>query len=175
MGAERVVVTGASGGVGLAAVQLAKRRGATVVAVCSPDKAADVTAQGADRTVGRDADLRAELGDEPVDVVVDIVGGPTVPRLLELLRPGGRYALAGAIGGPLVEIDLRTVYLNDLSLLGCTFQEDVVFESLVAYLDREELRPVVAQTYPLSQIRQAQSDVLDKRHVGKLVVVPPPV
>ena len=175
VGAERVLVTGASGGVGLAAVQLAKRRGATVIAVCSPAKAADVLAEGADMTLERGADLASALGHNSVDVVVDIVGGSQTADLLELLRPGGRYAVAGAIGGPLVEIDLRTVYLKDLSLLGCTFQDDEVFENLVAYIERNEIRPVVSKTYPLSAIAQAQQDFLSKKHTGKLVLLPPAV
>ncbi|GAA0521524.1 alcohol dehydrogenase [Saccharopolyspora subtropica] len=175
VGAERVLVTGASGGVGLAAVQLAKRRGATVTAVCSAAKAADVRAQGADRTVERGADLIAALGRTSVDVVIDLVGGPQSAQLLDLLRPGGRYAIAGAIGGPVAELDLRTLYLNDLSIFGCTFQEDVVFENLVAYLEHGELRPVVSRTYPLAEIARAQADFLAKKHLGKLVLVPPAV
>ncbi|MFI1356142.1 alcohol dehydrogenase family protein [Streptomyces sp. NPDC020898] len=173
VGAERVLVTGASGGVGLAAVQLAKRRGATVIAVCSATKAADVMAQGADRTVDRGADLINALGGGSVDVVIDLVGGPQVPSLLDLLRPGGRYAIAGAIGGPLAEIDLRTLYLKDLSVFGCTFQEDDVFENVIKYVESEEVRPVVSRTYPLEAIAQAQEDFLTKRHLGKLVLIPP--
>ncbi|MBZ4018311.1 alcohol dehydrogenase family protein [Streptomyces purpurogeneiscleroticus] len=173
VGPERVLVTGASGGVGLAAVQLAKRRGATVIAVCSAAKAADVKAQGADRTIDRGADLVGVLGAGSLDVVIDLVGGSQVPRLLELLRPGGRYAIAGAIGGPLAEIDLRTLYLKDLSLFGCTFQEDEVFENLIGYIERGEVRPVVSRTYPLADIARAQEDFLGKKHPGKLVLIPP--
>jgi NADPH:quinone reductase-like Zn-dependent oxidoreductase len=169
---ERVLVTGASGGVGLAAVQLAKRRGATVIAVCSAAKAAEVTAQGADRTVDRGADLVEALGRGSVDVVVDLVGGPQWPQLLEVLRRGGRYATAGAIGGPIAEIDLRTLYLKDLTLLGCTFQEDEVFENLIGYIERDEFRPVVSRVYPLAEIATAQADFLSKAHIGKLVLVP---
>jgi NADPH:quinone reductase-like Zn-dependent oxidoreductase len=146
-----------------------------VTAVCSPAKAAQVAEQGADRTVDRDADLVAALGRASFDVVVDLVGGPGFPRLLDLLRPGGRYAISGAIGGPLAEIDLRTVYLKDLSLLGCTFQDDEVFEDLIGYVERGEVRPVVARTYRLDEIARAQADFLKKEHVGKLVLVPPPV
>ena len=173
VGAERVLVTGASGGVGLAAVQLAKRRGATVTAVCSASKAADVTAQGADRTVDRGEDLVRALGRSSVDVVIDLVGGPRFPQVLDLLRPGGRYAVAGAIGGPIAELDLRTLYLKDLSLFGCTFQEDEVFENLVDYVERGEVRPVVSGTYPLAEIASAQEAFLTKRHIGKLVLIPP--
>ena len=172
-GAERVLITGASGGVGLAAVQLAKRRGATVTAVCSAAKAAQVRAEGADRTVDRGTDLVAELGRNSFDVVIDIVGGPEAGQLLELLRSGGRYAIAGAISGPVAEIDLRTIYLKDLSLLGCTFQEDEVFENLITYIEANEIRPVVSKTYPLSDIAQAQEDFLSKKHTGKLVLLPP--
>jgi NADPH:quinone reductase-like Zn-dependent oxidoreductase len=171
--AERVLVTGASGGVGLAAVQLARRRGAMVIAVCSAAKAADVRAQGADHTVDRGADLISALGRASVDVVIDLVGGPQHSRLLDLLRRGGRYAISGAIAGPVAEIDLRTLYLKDLSLFGCTFQEDEVFENLIRYIERGEVRPVVSRTYPLSEIVRAQEDFLRKEHVGKLVLIPP--
>ncbi len=106
-----------------------------------------------------------------VDVVVDLVGGPEWPRLLELLRSGGRLATAGAIGGPIVELDLRTLYLRDLALFGCTYQDEVVFENLVGYVERGEIRPVVARTYPLSEIVQAQRDFVAKRFVGKLVLI----
>jgi NADPH:quinone reductase-like Zn-dependent oxidoreductase len=173
VGPERVLVTGASGGVGLAAVQLARRRGATVTAVCSSAKAADVEAQGASQTVDRGTDLVGALGRASVDVVVDLVGGSQFSQLLDLLRPGGRYAIAGAIGGPVAEIDLRTLYLKDLSLFGCTFQEDDVFENLVGYLERGEVHPVVSRTYALQDIRQAQEAFLTKEHIGKLVLVPP--
>ncbi len=121
VGVQKVIITGASGGVGLAAVQLAKLRGAEVIAICSPSKADAVRAAGADQVIDRGENLLAALGLRSADVVVDVVGGAGVSELLGLLRRGGRYAIAGAIGGPLSEIDLRTVYLNDLSLFGCTF------------------------------------------------------
>ena len=127
VGAERVLVTGASGGVGSAAVQLAKRRGAHVIAVASTTKADTVRAIGADEVVDRRADLVAAIGHDDVDVVIDLVAGTSWPRLLDVLRCGGRYATAGAIAGPLVELDVWTLYLKDLTLFGCTFQEDEVF------------------------------------------------
>lgn len=173
VGAERVLITGASGGVGSAAVQLAKRRGAEVIAICAASKAHEVRALGADRTIDRNADLVASLGRNSIDVVVDIVAGPTWPQLLDVLRLGGRYACAGAIAGPITELDVRTLYLKDLTLYGCTFQEDEVFQNLVRYIEAGEIRPVVAKTYPLAEIAQAQRDFLSKTHTGKLVLIPP--
>ncbi len=175
VGAERVLVTGASGGVGSAAVQLAKRRGAEVIAICTAAKAGEVRALGADRCIERSADLVAELGRNSVDAVIDMVGGPGFPALLDVLRPGGRYAVAGAIAGPICELDLRTVYLKDLTLHGCTFQEVAVFDNLIRYIEAGEIRPVVARTYPLSEIAQAQADFMSKKHTGKLVLIPPQV
>lgn len=172
VGKETVLITGASGGVGSAAIQLAKRRGATVIAVSAAAKADAVKALGADRVVDRNCDLVATLGKNAVDVVVDLVAGPAWPSLLEILKGGGRYVASGAIAGPIVELDVRTLYLKDLSLLGSTYQSDVVFENLIGYIERGEIRPVVAKTYPLKNIVEAQTDFLAKKHTGKLVLIP---
>lgn len=172
VGKETVLITGASGGVGSAAIQLAKRRGATVIAVSAATKADAVKALGADQVVDRNCDLVATLGKNAVDVVVDLVAGPAWPCLLEVLKGGGRYVASGAIAGPIVELDVRTLYLKDLSLLGSTYQSDVVFENLIGYIERGEIRPVVAKTYPLKNIVEAQTDFLAKKHTGKLVLIP---
>ena len=173
VGTERVLITGASGGVGSAAVQLAKRRGATVIALSSIAKKAEVLALGADQVLDRKADLIAELGTGSIDVVIDLVAGEQWPSFLEVLRRGGRYATAGAIAGPICQIDVRTLYLKDLTLMGCTFQEDEVFANLISYIEAGEIRPVVATIYPLRDIAQAQDDFLAKKHTGKLVLIPP--
>ena len=68
--------------------------------------------------------------------VIDVVGGPRFSSLLEVLRRNGRYAVSGAIGGPFVELDLRTLYLKDLRLLGCTQLEPKVFPNLIEYIER---------------------------------------
>ncbi len=170
---ETVLVTGASGGVGSAAVQLARRRGARVIAVAGAAKAEDVTALGADAVIARGDGLVDRLGREAVDVVVDLVGGPQWPELLEILKRGGRYAASGAIAGPMVQLDLRILYLKDLRLVGCTVLEDGVFGNLVGYIERGEIRPVVAKTYPLAEIVSAQKTFLEKRFTGKIVLVPP--
>jgi NADPH:quinone reductase-like Zn-dependent oxidoreductase len=169
---EAVLVTGASGGVGSAAVQLARRRGACVHAVADPAKAEAILSLGATRVVPRDANLIGELGLESVDVVIDVVGGLHFPQLLAVLKRTGRYACAGAIAGPVVELDLRTLYLKDLQLLGCTIPAPEVFRSLIGYLERQEIRPLISAIYPLRDIAAAQTAFLSKRHVGKIVLVP---
>jgi len=164
LGAERVLITGASGGVGSAAVQLAKRRGAHVTALTSRSKAAELRALGADETRDRDA----ALPERAYDVVLDLVGGPRWTGLIDALRNGGRYVTAGAIAGPIVELDLRTLYLRDLSFFGCTHQPAHVFTDLVGYIEAGEIRPVVAATYPLRELHAAQEAFLSKSHVGKI-------
>ena len=167
---ERVLITGASGGVGSAAVQLAKRRGAVVIAMASTEKAEVVRALGANQVVPRDADLQALFGAEYFDAAVDIVGGAQFGAILNTLKRGGRYGVSGAISGPVVDLDLRTLYLKDLRLLGCTVLEAQVFPNLIGYIERGEIKPLVAATYPLTDIVAAQVAFLTKRHVGKIVL-----
>lgn len=162
--AERVLITGASGGVGSAAIQLAKRRGAHVTALTSPSKAQDLKALGADETLGRDEALPGRT----YDVVLDLVGGPRWLDLIDALKNGGRYVTAGAIAGPIVELDLRTLYLRDLTLLGCTHQPANIFTDLVRYIEDGEIRPVVSATYRLKDLREAQEAFLAKSFVGKI-------
>lgn len=164
---ERVLITGASGGVGLAAVQLALLRGAEVTGQCSLPKSQAVRAAGA-------AILDRATPPKPraFDVVIDIVGGDGFQTRLEALRPGGRYATSGAVGGPMVKGDLRTVYLNDLTLFGCTHQPREVFAGLVTIINTARIRPVVSKTYPMRDIALAQADLAAGRYPGKLVLVP---
>jgi NADPH:quinone reductase-like Zn-dependent oxidoreductase len=170
---ERVLITGASGGVGSAAVQLAKRRGAEIVAIAGKTKVDSVKSLGAHKVIDRGAKITDAVGPSGIDLVVDLVAGPQWPQLLDVLKKGGRYVCAGAIAGPMVELDVRTLYLNDLTLIGCTFQKDVIFENLVTYIEKREIRPLVAQTYPLKDIVRAQNDFIKKNFIGKLVLLPP--
>lgn len=163
----RVLITGASGGVGLAAVQLAGHLGAVVTAQCSPEKAGPVRATGA-QVLSREEALPARS----FDVVIDLVGGPGFAARLDSLRPGGRYATSGAVAGPLVQADLRRIYLNDLSILGATYQSPEVFAGLVGLINAGALRPVIGRTYALREIALAQEDLARGRYPGKLVLVP---
>ena len=165
---QHVLVTGASGNVGLAAVQLAALRGAQVTALAAPEKAAAVCSAGAFSTLGRNADLP----EGQFDAVIDVVAGPIWPQLIMAVRPGGNYAVAGAIAGPVVPADLRDIYLRDITIHGCTFQPPEVFRRLVDLVNQGLLHPMIAKTYPLSNITQAQADFVAKTYVGKLVLIP---
>jgi NADPH:quinone reductase-like Zn-dependent oxidoreductase len=88
--------------------------------------------------------------------------------LLNCLKNGGRYAVAGAIAGPIVELDLRTLYLKDLAFFGCTRQDPKVFEDLIGYIERGEIRPMISRTFPLKDMVAAQEAFLSKRYAGKI-------
>ena len=167
---DQVLVTGASGGVGSAVIQLAKARGASVVAVTTPAKFDQIIRLGADQTLARDSDIAGELGHNSIDVVIDLVAGKQWPALLDVLKPFGRYATSGAIAGPLVELDLRTLYLKDLTLFGCTVLGKDVFPNLVKRIEAEEVTALVARSFALTQLAEAQKQFASKLHVGKLVI-----
>lgn len=165
-----VLVTGASGGVGSAAVQLAKARGAKVVGITSTSKLDKVLNLGAEQVLMRSESVVQILGKDSVDVVIDLVAGKQWPDLLDVIKPFGRYAVAGAIGGPHVELDIRTLYLKDLSLFGCTVLNEGVFANLIKRIESNEIFPIVARTFPLIQITDAQSFFETKQYIGKLVI-----
>nr|WP_232822029.1 zinc-binding dehydrogenase [Desertihabitans aurantiacus] len=131
---ETVLVSGASGGVGLAAVQLARARGARVLAISSGTKGDSVREAGAHAVVDRGADVVAqvrELAPDGVDVVLDVVAGDLVADGLPLLREGGRWVVAGALGGYQVTVDVRRLYLHNAQLVGSSMHTRRHFELLV--------------------------------------------
>ncbi|QBF84029.1 NAD-dependent epimerase/dehydratase family protein [Shewanella maritima] len=167
---DLVLISGASGGVGSAAIQLAKARGAKVIAITSKSKFAEITAIGADVVLDRNDDLAKKLGQNSVDVVIDLVAGEQWPQFLQVLKPFGRYATSGAIAGPIVELDVRTLYLKDLSLFGCTILAKDVFANLIARIEAKQIKPLIANRFALSEIAQAQQEFELKKHIGKLVI-----
>lgn len=170
---DTVLVPGASGGVGGALVQLAKRRGARVIALASEAKHADVAALGADEVLPRaPTNLKAALSGEKITVLADVVGGAYWPTMIDVLERGGRYTCSGAIAGPIVEMDLRTFYLRDLTFTGSTVIDLEVMPNLVRYIEQGEIQPALAATYPLSELHEAQSAFIAKQHTGNIVVVP---
>lgn len=179
---ERVLVTGAAGGVGSGIIQLCRARGAIPYAVTSRGKEDLLKRIGAEDVVFRDTDDRSEAdlvtaveqatGGQPIDVVADLVGGSMFNDLLRILRPEGRYTTAGAIGGPVVQLDLRTMYLKHLELHGSSQGTRGAFRRLVGYIEQGQIAPLLAGTFRLSDFHRAQQTFMSKQFVGKLVVVP---
>ena len=168
-----VLVTGASGGVGSALIQLAKRRGAKVVAMANPDKHDEIK-----QTLNPDVlipsrpdnpkNVQKKVGE--ISVVCDVVGGKLFGELIGWLKRGGRYTCSGAIAGPIVELDLRTLYLNDLTFHGSTVTPPSIFQNLIKYIEANEIKPIIAKTFPLQNLKDAQKMFTDKNHVGNIVV-----
>jgi alcohol dehydrogenase len=156
---QEVLITGASGNV----------MGARVTGIAAPSKAATVMEEGAAEVIARDTPLPPDR----YHAVIDLVGGPGVAALIDALRPGGQYAVAGAIAGPMIEADLRRIYLRDITLHGCTFQPPHVFARLMEMVRAGEVRPRISATYPLRDIARAQAEFQAKTHTGKLVLLPP--
>ncbi|WP_226832488.1 alcohol dehydrogenase family protein [Brachybacterium sp. FME24] len=173
---ERVLVTGASGGVGSAIIQLARARRAIPYAVTSAGKEEALRTIGAEGVILRETeDLVAEVArvvDAPVDVVADLVAGAMFNDLLRILRPEGRYTTAGAIAGPVVDLDLRTMYLKQLELHGSSQGTRTAFRRLVGYIENGTIAPLLDRTFRLSDFHEAQRTFLGKSYIGKLVVVP---
>ncbi len=169
-GDDTVLISGASGGVGIALMQLCKLRGAKVIAIASASKQAFVQDLGADMVCDRHSPAET-LADDEITVYLDTVGGDHFPTLLKKLVVGGRYVTCGAIGGPIVELDLRNLIYKDLELMGATRMNATVFQNIVSYINQNLLKPVVAKTFPLSDIKTAQQAFQSKRFCGKVVIV----
>ena len=73
----------------------------------------------------------------------------------------------------MVQFDMRDFYLTDLNLIGCTAWDEPVFPNLVGYVERGEIRPLLAKTFPLAEIATAQAEFLEKKHFGNFVLLPP--
>jgi NADPH:quinone reductase-like Zn-dependent oxidoreductase len=172
---DTVLVPGASGGVGSALIQLANRRGATTIAMASEDKHAQLASANPAAILPRSpanlkAALKQAIGQDTVSVVADVVGGAMWPTLIDVLARSGRYTCAGAIAGPIVELDLRTFYLRDLTFTGATVVPPGVFADLVGYIERGEIKPLLAASYPLEDLHTAQQAFIEKKHTGNIVL-----
>lgn len=172
---ETALVSGASGGVGIALVQIARARGARVLAISSGSKIDSVREAGAHRVLDRARDvaeqIRAAAG-EGIDVALDVVAGDLVSAGLPLLREGGRWVVAGALAGYRVTLDVRRLYLHNAQVIGSAMHTPAHFDLLMDLARRAEVRPVIAATFPLDQAARAQQELARRRHVGKIVLHP---
>jgi NADPH:quinone reductase-like Zn-dependent oxidoreductase len=149
---------------------LAKARGAKVIAITSPSKFDEIKLLGASQVISRHENIVEVLGKNSVSVVIDLVAGESWGDFLEVLEPHGRYAVSGAIAGPIVELDIRTLYLKNLSFFGCTKLKPEVFRNLIKRIEKKEIKPLVAKVFLLEDIVDAQKEFLKKKHIGKIVL-----
>jgi NADPH:quinone reductase-like Zn-dependent oxidoreductase len=174
---ESCAIVGAGGGVATAAVQVAKRLGARVaVSTRSEPKAEKARALGADEAFVTsearplDRALWEWSGKRGVDLVLDSVGAPTVARSVRSLARGGRLVVIGATAGPVVEVDLRTIFWRQASIRGSTMAGRREFESALAGLADGGLRPVIDSAYPLEEGRAALERLDSPELFGKVVL-----
>jgi len=177
---EAVLITGASGGVATAAVQIARLAGARVFALTTGDNVDRVRALGAhvvyDRESGDAGDWSREIwkdtGKRGVDVAFDSVGRAIWPQLLRALARGGRLVTYGATTGADAATDVRVVFWKQIEILGTTMASPREFDAVMRLVFRRELRPVVDVELPLAEVRQAHERLEAGRHFGKIVLVP---
>ncbi len=175
---ELLVVVGASGGVGVACVQLGKRAGARVIACTSSDeKARRLRAVGADETVaaadGQFGRAVWELtGKRGADVVVDYSGKATWPQSLRAVRRGGRLVCCGATSGYDAVTDLRYLWVREIDIRGSDGWAEDDLRTLTRLVETNELHPVIHAVLPLSRAREAVAELEERRAFGKVLVVP---
>ncbi|NEQ40116.1 MAG: zinc-binding dehydrogenase [Okeania sp. SIO3I5] len=169
---DTVIITGASGGVGSAAIELCKIRGAIVIAIVGANKEHLAKELGADYAYARDEKLADNLAKHEVTVTVDLVAGEYFSLVFKSLVVGGRYVTSGAIAGPLVELDMRDLIYKDVEMRGANRYGPEVFQNLLGYIERGLLNPAVAKIFPLSQMEEAQKFFQSKSFFGKVVITP---
>ncbi|MEL7036466.1 MAG: alcohol dehydrogenase family protein [Cyanobacteria bacterium J06592_8] len=167
---DTVVITGASGGVGSALIQLSKIRGAKVIAIVSANKEQFAKDIGADYIYRRDDSLESNLAQHQITLALDVVGGNYFNLMIKNLQPRGRYVSCGAIGNPMVSLDLRDLIYKDLEMIGATRLESEVFQRLVGYLEKGLLKPLVTKVFQLPEIKEAQQFFQTKGFFGKVVI-----
>ena len=186
---DAVLVTGASGGVGTALLQLCRLLGAVPYALASPGKDAILRDLGAEAVIHRttpealEAAVAAATGGRVIDAVMDLLGGDWTARLIGLMcrsmtarRGKPRIAIAGASAGNLSMIPWTLIYLNQVQIHGVSHGTRDEARRLIAWLRAGALRPVLAEIIPLSRLREAEQAFVDRAagFVGKMVIVPDP-
>ena len=175
---ETVLVLGASGGVGHAAVQIADHAGADVIATASTEEKREYAREiGADETVDYTevdfSEAVRELTDgRGVDVVVDHIGGETWGKSIKSLRKGGRLVTCGATGGFNPETDVRRLFWNQLELIGSTMATPGQVDDVLELVWDGTLEPRIRDVLPMSETARAHEMIEEREGFGKVVVVP---
>jgi len=184
---ESVLVLGASGGVGLAAIQLAKALGARVIAgLTSPSKAALVRDAGADAVVDLSADsdaIRREIlaanNGKGVNIVFDVIGGAPLEAALKAVAWKGRVLVAGFASGAVPAIRANYLLIKNISVLGFSsnsYEDEApelvtqAFSELLSLVEQNRIDPTIHAIYPFEQFQTGLDDIAGRRVVGKVVL-----
>ncbi len=175
---ESVLILGASGGVGIACLQLCKMVGATVIAAAgSDDKCRRLAELGADHTINYNAEDFSKAawklsGKQGVDVVINYTGGDTWVPSLRCMKPRGKLLTCGATAGYSTENDMRFIWVRELQLLGSNGYSKENIATALRYVAEGRFKPVISHVLPLSEAREAERLLESRDFIGKIVLVP---
>jgi NADPH:quinone reductase-like Zn-dependent oxidoreductase len=175
---ERVLVLGAGGGVGVAAVQIARRLGAYVFGVTSgSDRTQRLEEVGVGRVIDRltedfESVVMNETEGSGVDVVVNPVGGATWRPAIRSLAMGGRMLICGATIGDDPDLSIREIYQSHRQILGAPLGNRQDFRSVLDVLSRGEMEPAIHATMPLEVVAEAHRLIEEGKSFGKVVLLP---
>lgn len=179
---ETLLIHAGASGVGIAATQIAKAFGARVIAsVRSDEKAEAIRPFGADVIYNsKKTDTLAVMEENPVDLVIDCVGGADMGKCFAALNRGGRWIMIATLGGNMTEIDLKTVYKKGIRLIGSTLRSRTpafkaeILASLVRdvfpYFESNAFRPHIYKVYPWAEAETAQEEMRNNNNIGKIVL-----
>ena len=173
-----VVITGASGGLGIAAIQIVKALGGRSIAITSTDSKVERLRQiGADHVVvspdGAFGEaVRGLTGGRGVDLVVELIGSPTFHGALRSLAPGGRVAVIGELFGKPVEINLGLMIIKEWGLFGVQSASGPELAEVLAFMHAHRLAPVIARTLPLENAPEAHRALADREVIGRVLLKP---
>ena len=184
---ETLLVHGGSSGIGTAAIQMASRLGARVMATAgSAEKCAACLDLGAERAVNyREEDFveaaKAFSGGQGVDVILDMVGGDYVARNIDALARGGRIASIAFLRGSKVELDLMPLLMKHLTITASTLRPQTIEqkgaianalrERIWPLIEAGDIKPVIDSTFPLADAAEAHRLMESSRHIGKIMLV----
>lgn len=175
---DLVLILGASGGVGVACLQLAKMIGARVIAAAGSDEKCDQLRQlGADMTINYKSEEFSKaawrLSDKKgVDVVVNYTGGDTWVPSLRTLKPRGKLLTCGATAGYVTDNDMRFIWVRELQILGSNgYSKDNIAKAL-EYVAAGRIQPVISHRFPLSAAREAERAMEERDFLGKIIIEP---
>ncbi len=177
---DQVLIWGIGGGVALAALQIAKARGATVwVTSSDPEKLARAKAMGADHVLNHTTEnvpgvIRSATAKRGMDVVIDSVGTATWTRSLQSLGRGGRLVTCGGTSGPMVETDVRRLFMNQWTISGSTMGSEAEWAAVAAEFRAGGLRPPVDSIFPLERAVDAYARLQSGQQFGKVVITVSP-